>query len=73
MDGVIHDLAQQPISPITVEEEMDTTFPKIIKKLSSDSSYRKMFKNAFGDDKIDANRILSALGQFMASSCIKRF
>ena len=66
-DGVIHDLAQQPISPITAEEEMDTTFPEIIKKLSSDSSYRKMFKNAFGDDKIDANRILSALGQFMAS------
>ncbi|MDM1074227.1 c-type cytochrome [Empedobacter brevis] len=66
-DGVIHDLAQQPISPITAEEEMDTTFPEIIKKLSGDSNYRKMFKNAFGDESISANRILSALGQFMAS------
>ncbi|MFV0224653.1 c-type cytochrome [Empedobacter falsenii] len=66
-DGVIHDLAQQPISPITAEEEMDSTFPEIIKKLSDDANYRNMFRNAFGDDQINANRILSALGQFMAS------
>jgi cytochrome c peroxidase len=66
-DGVIHDLNQQPISPITAHEEMDGNFPDIIQKLNQDPNYRNLFKSAFGDPGIDAERILVSLGQFMAT------
>ena len=70
-DGVIHDLAQQPISPITAEEEMDTSFPEIIQKLNKDATYKRLFKNAFGDETINSHKILSALGQFMTTMISK--
>lgn len=66
-DGVIHDLDKQPISPITAIEEMDSNFPAIIQKLNQDEEYKNLFRAAFGDDEINADRILSALGQFMAT------
>lgn len=66
-DGVIHHLNQQPISPITAHEEMDSNFPDIIQKLNQDENYRTLFKSAYGDELIDSERILSSLGQFMAS------
>lgn len=66
-DGVIHDLDQQPISPITAVEEMDSNFPVIIQKLNQEEEYRNLFLAAYGDSEINADRILSALGQFMAT------
>lgn len=66
-DGVIHSLNQQPISPITAAEEMDANFPDIILKLKQDQNYRSLFKAAFGDEEINADRILNSLGQFMAT------
>lgn len=66
-DGVIHDLDQQPISPITAMEEMDSNFPAIIQKLMQEEEYKNLFIAAYGDSEINANRILSALGQFIAT------
>lgn len=66
-DGVIHNLNQQPISPITATEEMDSNFPAIIQKLSQDEEYVNLFRTAYGDPEINADRILTALGQFMAT------
>ena len=66
-DGVIHELNDQPISPITAHEEMDSDFPDIIQKLTEIEDYRNMFRAAYGDETINADRILMALGQFMAT------
>ncbi len=66
-DGVIHELDQQPISPITAHEEMDSNFPQIIQKLNEVEEYQDLFRSAYGDSEINAERILNALGQFMAT------
>ncbi|HLV23986.1 MAG TPA: cytochrome c peroxidase [Moheibacter sp.] len=66
-DGVIHELDKQPISPITAHEEMDSNFPEIIEKLNAEEDYRNLFRSAYGDPEINADRILAALGQFMAT------
>lgn len=66
-DGVIHDLAQQSISPISNEDEMDSSIEEIVSKLKNDTNYRTLFKSVFGDESINGERILNALGQFMAA------
>ncbi|SFN43872.1 cytochrome c peroxidase [Algoriella xinjiangensis] len=66
-DGVIHDLAQQSISPISNEDEMDSSIEEIVSKLKNDTNYRTLFKSVFGDENINGERILNALGQFMAA------
>lgn len=66
-DGVIHNLNEQPIIPITNEDEMDSSMPEVISKLSSDSKYKKLFKSAYGDENITGERILKALSQFMVT------
>lgn len=66
-DGVIHNLNEQPISPITDVNEMDSSMPEIIPKLKADQKYKKLFAAAYGDENITGERILKALSQFMVS------
>lgn len=66
-DGVIHNLNEQPIIPITDENEMDSSMPEAIEKLKADQKYRKLFAAAYGDENITGERVLKALSQFMAS------
>ncbi|MGG5208929.1 cytochrome-c peroxidase [Chryseobacterium sp. MIQD13] len=66
-DGVIHNLNEQPISPITDENEMDSSMPEVISKLKEDQKYKKLFMAAYGDENITGERVLKALSQFMAS------
>jgi cytochrome c peroxidase len=66
-DGVIHNLNEQPIIPITNEDEMDSSMQEVISKLSSDSKYKKLFKAAYGDETITGERVLKALSQFMVT------
>lgn len=66
-DGVIHNLNEQPIIPITNEDEMDSSMPEVVSKLSSDTKYKKLFKAAYGDETITGERVLKALSQFMAT------
>lgn len=66
-DGVIHNLNQQPIIPITDASEMDSSMPEVIAKLSKEDVYKKFFKQAYGDEIITGERILKALSQFMAT------
>ncbi len=70
-DGVIHNLDEQAVSPISAFEEMDSNFSEIIQKLKSDPEYPDLFKSAYGDVEINADRILGALGQFMATMISK--
>lgn len=66
-DGVIHNLNEQPIIPITDANEMDSSMPEVISKLNADSKYKQLFKSAYGDENITGERVLKALSQFMAS------
>ncbi|MGG7470501.1 cytochrome-c peroxidase [Chryseobacterium arthrosphaerae] len=66
-DGVIHNLNQQAISPITDVNEMDSSIPEAISKLKNDQKYKKLFREAYGDEIITGERILKALSQFMAT------
>ena len=64
-DGGITHLDLQPIAPITNEKEMGETMENVLSKLKEDSSYHRMFKEAFGTDTITCQRLLKALSQFM--------
>ena len=66
-DGGINHIEVQPLAPITNIIEMAETIENVLKKLSIDSSYNRMFKAAFGDNTINSQRMLKALAQFMGS------
>lgn len=66
-DGVIHNLNEQPIIPITDVNEMDSSMPEVLAKLKDDQKYKKLFMAAYGDENMTGERILKALSQFMAS------
>jgi len=66
-DGVIHNLNEQPIIPITDVNEMDSSMPEAISKLNKDEVYKKLFKQAYGDESITGERVLKALSQFMTT------
>lgn len=66
-DGVIHNLNQQPIIPMTNVNEMDSSMPEAIAKLSKDEVYKKLFKQAYGDENMTGERVLKALSQFMVT------
>lgn len=66
-DGVIHNLNEQPVIPITNEDEMDSSMPDVTAKLNADPEYRKLFKAAYGDENITGERVLKALSQFMVT------
>lgn len=50
---------------ITNPNEMGETVDHVINKLNADTSYHRMFRDAFGDDLITADRIYNALNQFI--------
>lgn len=66
-DGGVNHLESQPIAPIQNPVEMDETLPNIIAKLSSDEKYRQMFKDAWGDETINSQRIFKSIAQFMGT------
>ena len=66
-DGGINHIEVQPLAPITNINEMAETIDNVLKKLSIDTSYGRMFTAAFGDKTINSQRMLKALAQFMGS------
>ncbi|HEX4849474.1 MAG TPA: cytochrome-c peroxidase, partial [Puia sp.] len=66
-DGGINHIEVQPLAPITDPHEMANSLDSIILKLKKDSTYKRLFKAAFGDVTINSQRILKALAQFTAS------
>lgn len=50
---------------ITDTTEMGETITNVINKLQQDASYKSMFRSAFGDEKITAEKIYKALDQFV--------
>lgn len=64
-DGGITHLDLQPLAPLTAANEMGETLENVVKKLSRDTAYKRMFRAAFGTTVINTQNITRALSQFM--------
>lgn len=64
-DGGIANLEVQPLAPIVAPNEMAETVENVVRKLNADTSYKRMFKQAFKTEVIDSRNMLRALSQFM--------
>lgn len=64
-DGRVTNLDAQPIVCMTAPEKMGEDITSVINKLNSDTSYRRMFGEAFGDESMNEDRISKALTQFV--------
>ena len=65
-DGGVNNVEVQAVNPITNPVEMDETLAGVVEKLTTVDKYDSLFRNAFGDNTINSQRMLKALGQFMA-------
>lgn len=63
-DGRSATLEEQAFFPVINPIEMNTTWSEVIAKLQADPLYRKMFREAFGNDGITVNRVTKAIAQF---------
>ena len=63
-DGNILQLERQPLVPIITHEEMNSSIMEVIAKLRDDLTYKEMFRKAFGDEQITADRIYKSIVQF---------
>ncbi|MEO6682233.1 MAG: cytochrome-c peroxidase [Ginsengibacter sp.] len=66
-DGGINHIEVQALSPLTAPNEMAEDVDSVLHKLRHDDLYKKMFKNAFGTDSIDSQKMLKALAQFIGT------
>jgi cytochrome c peroxidase len=66
-DGAATHLETQPILPISNPVEMGTSLETVIDKLQADPRYPPRFAQAFGDPRIDSQRTLRALAQFVGT------
>lgn len=72
-DGGVHNLDLVPFNPIENPVELDESVPSIIAKLKAGPrpdakmpvDYPKLFKDAFGTEEINTERMMKALSQFM--------
>ena len=63
-DGRAMSLEEQALMPIKDPVELDNDLATVISRLSADAAYPDMFKAAFGDDEVTAERIGKAIAQF---------
>lgn len=64
-DGVTPHLEMQAIIPLTSEIEMNADLNEVIAMMSEDTEYKRLYKQAFEDGKINTENMLKALSQFM--------
>jgi cytochrome c peroxidase len=64
-DGSAATLEAVYLKHITDPTEMAESMGNVINKLKIDSSYQRMFRQAFGDDRVTQERIFNALSQFV--------
>jgi len=74
-DGAVNHLDMQPLAPITHPAEMGTDLNMVLKKLRASPTYRRLFRDAYGDTTISSERFLKAMSQFMLSivSCSSKY
>lgn len=64
-DGGINHLDQQPLAPLTAQNEMAETLVNVLDKLKADPQYPNLFFKAFGSAEINSQKMLQALSQFV--------
>ena len=74
-DGGANHIENQPIGPIQNPLEMSETIANVVAKMDTSVVYKRLFKDAFGSDTINSQRIFKALAQFMGSmiSCNSKY
>lgn len=63
-DGRAASLAEQAKGPVQNPIEMGNTHEKAVASIAAASGYKKAFKESFGDDKIDIDRIAEAIASY---------
>jgi cytochrome c peroxidase len=63
-DGRSANLEQQVGVPVADPKEMDFSLKEAAERLAGVAGYRKLFQAAFGDARVDAGRIASAIAAF---------
>jgi len=66
-DGGVNHLEIFPFAPITNPLEMNEDISNVLQKLNSDSEYKKMFQNAYGNSEITDQLLYRALAVFMGA------
>jgi cytochrome c peroxidase len=66
-DGGVNHLDIQPLTPLTDHNEMASDLAELLAKMRTDDRYRKMFKEAFGNDSITSQQMFKAFSQFIAT------
>lgn len=66
-DGGVNHIEVQALNPLLAPNEMGETLEGVLRKLKKDSSYRRLFKDAFVTEGISSQRMLKALAQFTGS------
>lgn len=64
-DGRAATLEDQIFGPVVNPNEMNDTWPNVVRKLQADEKYRDMFHHAFGTPGIDSVRVVKAIAQFL--------
>lgn len=63
-DGRAHNLQDQAFAPINSETEMHSEMPELMGRLNSIRGYQLLFKKAFGQERIDADELTTAIATF---------
>jgi cytochrome c peroxidase len=66
-DGRAGSLAEQAKGPMANPIEMGSTHVQVVATVSGLSGYRPYFREAFGDDRIDLDRIVEAIAAYEAT------
>lgn len=66
-DGGINHIEIMPLAPITDPSEMNISMADLIEKLNNNSSYKSSFKEVFGEEEINDQKLFYALAQFMGA------
>ena len=64
-DGSAATLESVSLAHITASDEMAETMPNVVAKLQQDPKYKPLFKAAYGDERINEERLLKAITQFL--------
>lgn len=74
-DGGINHIEVQPLAPLTSINEMAESMDSVLMKIRSDTAYVRMFRQAFGTNLVNSQRLLKALAQFAGSlvSCNSKY
>jgi cytochrome c peroxidase len=64
-DGGVNHIEVQPLAPLTNPVEMGEEIGEVITRLEGSEKYKGLFKEAFGTEEINSQRMLKAITQFM--------